>query len=121
VARSIFADIRNKESKFEVVDLVKDGHKFIREFHSRYDIVLMLATLHKIKRELPPPALATLLVALGRMTGRYFAWRGTENQHKENGEELALLDTTVGLECGLNRVVTSTISDLGPTAIWRRQ
>jgi ribosomal protein L11 methylase PrmA len=46
IARGVFADLRAVESRFEVVDLTKEM-PFPNE---RYDIILMIATYHKIKR-----------------------------------------------------------------------
>jgi hypothetical protein len=89
-----------------------------------YDIVLLLGTYHKIKRP-PSPAyhkmgargmnaqeLSELMQHLGRRTLRYFGFRG-------DMVDLPQIDTDL-TAAGLQRVHTSEISELGPTAIWRR-
>lgn len=119
-ARQIFADLRNVESLFEVVDLTK-GPAALKPFkQTRYDIVLMLATYHKLKRVMKPEALANLMRFFGEHTIRFFGWRGTSEKVNENEGEIHDLDK-VFRECGLKRVHTSYISQaLGVAAIWAR-
>lgn len=120
VAREWFADIRDAESRFEVVDLTR-GPKALGVFNSTgYDIVLCLATYHKLKREMSPEALSELMVFFGRWTKKYFAWRGTSDQVADNEAEIASLDRDLGI-AGLKRVHTSYLSsELGVAAIWSR-
>ena len=119
-ARQIFADLRNVESQFECVDLTK-GPKSLEAFGGRpYDIVLMLATYHKLKRIMPETALADLMVSFGNRTTKWFGWRGTSEKANENELEIQALDRTLR-GCGLKRVHTSYISQtLGVAAIWER-
>jgi hypothetical protein len=75
-ARELFADLRSVRSQFEVVDLTKrDALKVFGE--QAYDLMLMLATYHKLKRIMDPPALTRLIGELAALTVKYFAWRGT--------------------------------------------
>ncbi len=120
-ARELFIDLRNVRSKFEVVDLTEGPGLLRAHFMSAYEIVLLLATYHKLKRSMSASALADLMTYLGRVTGRYFAWRGTSDKPDDNEEEIVALDRDLG-EVGLKRVHTSYISDaLGVAAIWERR
>src|SRR5215471_2341275 len=94
-ARHLFCDLRNCESQFEVVDLI-EGPKALSPFKSsRYDIVVMLATYHKLKRVAEPKTLDSLVVDLGRRTRQFFAWRGTSEKYEENQSEIKILDQTL--------------------------
>lgn len=115
-ARELFADLRAVKSQFEVVDLTKpDSLKPFGE--QRYDITMMLATYHKLKRIMPADALSDLIKTFASRTARYFAWRGTSDKPKENEQEMVTLDADLG-GCGFRRVQTSALSDLGLAAIW---
>jgi hypothetical protein len=119
-AREIFADIRSVESRFEVNDLT-DGAASLNVFgEQRYDMTLMLATYHKLKRAMPDYRLSGLMKEIGKRTNRYFAWRGTADQHAANEAELKAIDKDLA-EIGLKRIHTSYIADeLGVAAIWAR-
>jgi hypothetical protein len=120
-AREIFADLRNCESNFQVVDLTK-GQKALDQHFGRqkYDIVLMLATYHKLKRSMPERELSQLMRYFGEHTIRWFGWRGTSEKADENQQEMAALDREFR-EIGLKRIHTSYISQtLGVAAIWER-
>lgn len=121
VAREVFADIRSTESRFEVVNLT-EGPSALRIFQTNgYDFVLFLATYHKLRREMSPADLTELVKFFGGWTRKYFAWRGTQDQHDENEREIRDLDRDLR-DAGLQRVHTSYISsDLGPAAIWARK
>jgi SAM-dependent methyltransferase len=120
-AREVFADLRFVESRFEVVDLVA-GSKPLNVFNSSgYDIVLCLATYHKLKRLLPANELTALMQFFGRWTRKYFGWRGTSDKPDENEQEIVALDRDFRA-VGLRRIHTSYLSsDLGVAAIWARQ
>lgn len=119
-ARQIFADLRNVESRFEVVDLSKGAAAMTAFAGTRYDIVLALATIHKLKRVMSEDALAALLKNLGDRTTQFFGWRATSEKRDENEVEMRVLDSVLG-GCGLRRVHTSYISlTLGVAAIWSR-
>lgn len=120
VAREIFADRRDVEARFEVVDLTK-GPKALSLFNaSGYDMVLCLATYHKLKREMPAADLTALMQFFGRWSRKYFAWRGTSDKPDENEEEIVALDRDLK-DCGLRRIHTSYLSsELGVCAIWAR-
>lgn len=119
-ARQLFADLRNVQSQFEVTDLTK-GVDALKAFGgTRYDIVLMLATYHKLKREMSVDALRALVKHFGDRTTRWFAWRGTSEKVNENEAEMASLDRDLR-DVGLKRVHTSYLSlTLGVAAIWAR-
>lgn len=120
-AREVFADLRFVEGRFEVVDLTK-GASSLNIFNSTgYDIVLCLATYHKLKRIMPSSELSALMVHFGRWTRKYFGWRGTTDKPEENEQEIIALDRDFKT-AGLRRIHTSYISaDLGVAAIWARE
>lgn len=119
-ARHLFCDLRNCESRFEVVDLSATGAFAAAFGQQRYDITVMLATYHKIRRVMHADALASLMQDFGRRTNRYFAWRATSDKPEENEQEMANLDRDLG-SVGMKRIHTSYISaELGVAAIWRR-
>ncbi len=114
-ARNVFADLRAVQGRFEVVDLTKE----IPFPNERYDIVLCIATYHKIKRVMKPGNLSALMVNLGKRTDKFFVWRGN-GDNGEAASEMAALDRDMR-DCGLKRVHTSELSlTLGLAAIWAR-
>lgn len=116
VAKSIFADIRNVESKHEVVDLTQPNA--LAQFDPEYDVVLMLATYHKLKRVMTPQALSDLVRVLAGKSKRYFAWRATSEKREDNEVEMRQLDRDLA---GMKRIHTSYISqELGVAAIWSK-
>jgi SAM-dependent methyltransferase len=119
VARHLFMDLRNCESRFEVVDLTKRGA--LGKFgDNTYDITVMLATFHKLKRVMPPDDLSALMHDIGRRTTGFFAWRATSEKLQENEDEMKRIDADMK-QCGLKRIHTSYISQtLGVAAIWGR-
>lgn len=120
-ARLWFAQKRRLESRFEVVDLTVPGSLNIFGKDQKYDIVLLLATYHKLKRVMPPDALSELIHDLGNRTIKYFAWRGTSDQTVDNMSEMKALDDLFR-PIHLKRLHTSFISDtLGAAAIWARK
>jgi hypothetical protein len=121
ICRHLFADLRDVESKFETVDLTGGPSALQTAFGARkYDIVLMLATYHKLKRIMPAETLSALMQNLGQRTAKYFVWRGTSYQHDDNEDEVKVIDRDLGM-VGLKRIHTSYISDeLGVAAIWGR-
>lgn len=116
-AREVFCDLRNVESKFEVVDLTVPDIIMDTFGKGGYDIVLLLATWHKLKRVMSPEVGRDFIHDLGRRTQRYLGWRG----NRREPEEIEQLDEYL-LEVGLRRIQTSFIGgdDLGPSAIWKR-
>lgn len=118
VCREVFADLRSVPHRFEVVDLTGGPEAMRKAFGSRdgeleHDIVLMLATYHKLKRVMDAKPLSELIRWFGKKTKRYFGWRGYD-------EEIPLLDKDLGV-AGLTRIHTSMISDIQPAAIWARK
>jgi 2-polyprenyl-3-methyl-5-hydroxy-6-metoxy-1,4-benzoquinol methylase len=115
VARGVFADLRAVESRFEVVDLTKE----IPFPKQHYDIVLMIATYHKLKRVMKPDALSDLVRNLASRTDKFFGWRGNGDDGEANAE-MARLDIDLKA-AGLTRVHTSNLSlTLGLAAIWAK-
>lgn len=117
-ARELFADLRSVQSRFEVVDLLGGGNAistaFGKSYSDRYDIVVMLATYHKLKRIMPVDDLNKLMMHLGKRTGKYFGWRGYATELKELDKLFSMV--------GLTRIQTSELSlSLGPAAIWCRK
>ena len=119
-AKQWFMDMRNVESQFEVVDL-STGISALAPFRGqRYDIMLLLATYHKLKRIMPPQALTELVQHLAKRTSQYFCWRATSEKFQENEQEMAALDRDLGA-VDFQRIHTSYISKcLGVAAIWSR-
>lgn len=119
-AAHLFADLRNCESKFEVVDLSR-GFPALAPFgNQRYDIVVMLATYHKLNRIMAPQTLSALMKDIGNRTKKYFGWRATSDKPGENEIEMRKVGEDMAA-CGLKRIHTSYISEqLGVAAIWRR-
>ncbi len=120
-ARQEFTDRRAVQSKFEVVDLTGGPAAMDKAFgKNRYDIVIILATYHKLKRVMPAHALTALMQDLGDRTIKYFAWRGTSEKANENEGEIVNLDRDLK-HCSLKRAHTSYLSEtLGVAAIWQR-
>lgn len=119
VAREIFADIRSVTAQFEVVDLTKGPRVLNCLAQARYDTVLLLAIVHKLKRAMGVDPLRVLLADVGRRAQKYVAWRGTEHDVNGNEWERKLLDEVLGA-AGLRCVQWSSISALGPAGIWAR-
>jgi SAM-dependent methyltransferase len=115
-ARHLFADLRATPHRFEKVDLTGGraaiAAAFGKEADWKHDIVLMLATYHKLKRIMKPQDLSDLMRFFGARTSKWFAWRGYE-------DEIPLIDKDLANE-GLKRIHTSFISDIQPCAIWAR-
>lgn len=121
VCRHLLYDLRSVTSKFEVVDLTGGPAAFKAAFgDQKYDIVVMLATYHKLKRVMSEEALTGLMKDFGRRTEKYFAWRATSDKRDENEQEMRALDRDLG-SVGLKRVHTSYLSlQLDLCAIWAR-
>ncbi len=119
VARHLFVDLRNVDAQFECVDLTR-GPAAMRPFGGRpYDIILMLATYHKLKRLMPENVLAELMAHLAGRVTKWFGWRGTSEKTSENELEMQAIDKL--FRGVLKRVHTSYLSHtLGVAAIWER-
>lgn len=125
VANERFADVRSVTAKFEVVDLT-GGLEAIRKAFGKellvYDIMIMLAVYHKLRRVMPLEKLLFLVEGLAKHTGRFFAWRGSRDELPEMEPVL--------LERGFRRVHYSEICEVRipesqkpvvqPTAIWAK-
>jgi len=113
-ARMWFSEHPNLASQFEVVDLRDGVDGMTAAFgDQRYDIVLLLAVLHKLRRIMQPQPLVDLIKHLGGRAQTYFGWTGYP-------EELDDMDRTLGA-AGLQRVHTSALMYPDrPAAIWKR-
>lgn len=122
IARAWHFDTRMVESKFEVVDLSKGPDAFRAAFgEQKYDITVMVAVYHKLKRVMSAITLAELMRDFGTRTNNYFCWRATSDKPGENEQEIEHLDRVLGGAVGLKRVHTSTLSEqLSHCAIWVR-
>lgn len=113
-----FIDLRSVNSRFEIVDLTQVDA--LKNFDKTYDIVVVLAVIHKLARIMEPHRLGELIQQLGRMTTHYLGWRATAFDKAANQRELAVMDEYLKV-AGLTRVQYSELSDdIGPSAIWRR-
>ncbi len=121
IARAVFADCRYvRDYRFECINLTQGVDAITKVLGSRqWTMVLMLATLHKLRKQMEVDAMRKLCTDLGHRTSKYFIWRGTESQDALNAEELQLLDAALS-QTQMRRIHTSFISDLGPTAAWSR-
>lgn len=120
-AREVFADLRAVQSRFEVVDLTRGEVAVTNAFGAmNYDIVVCLATIHKLKRIMREDDLEALVVHFGRRTKKWFGWRATSGDHEDNERELIMMDRHM-MTAGLKRIHTSYISEtLGVAAIWSK-
>lgn len=119
-AREVFADLRFVAAQFEVVNLA-EGVAALKPFKEpTYDVVLCLATIHKLSRIMQRSELEKLVLHLGTRTAKYLGWRSTERNKEDNDLEWKMLDKLLG-EAGLVNVQYSELSDLGPAAIWERK
>ncbi len=118
-AREIFADIRMVQSRFEHCDLTHGAASLEVFGDQTYDITLLLATYHKIKRKMPNDRLSGLVKAIAKRTNHYFCWRGTADQANSNDAEIEQLDRDLDGE--LKRIHTSYIAtEIGVACIWAR-
>lgn len=124
VGNEVFADIRSVKARFEVVNLEKGGDAikaaFGVDFQERYDFVLMLAIYHKLRRDMSLPDLLKLVRFLGDHCGRYFVWRGSEQEMVEfepclSGFELVHWSTMAEVLLPGDKEPTPQ-----PCAVWKR-
>lgn len=119
VAKQIFADLRSVQSQFEVVDL-SEGPKSLSVFgDGTYDVILMLAVYHKLKRIMKQELLDVLVDHLGRRVNMYFVARATESDAQGNIGDRNRIDAVLK-QIGLKCVHWSEISEMGPIAIWSK-
>lgn len=112
-ARQWFAEVRECQSRFEVVDLVVGASALEVFGDQRYDIVLMLGVLHKLRREMSEELVCGLIGALGDRAMTYFAWSGYT-------EEIAIINDVLTKK-EFKMIHTSEIAGVGhPCAIWWR-
>jgi SAM-dependent methyltransferase len=106
-ANQRFADNRSVEARFEVVDLtggpgaVKKA--FGEHYRKEYDFMLMFAVYHKLRRIMQLNDLLYLVDHFAHHTGKFFVWRGSEEEKVEFEPVL--------LKRGFKLVHWSTISE----------
>jgi len=124
-ANELFADYRHVEARFEVVDLVGGAGAIKKAFgdhyRKQYDITLMLAVYHKLRRVMELPALLHLVEHLAHHCGKFFVWRGA----KEISEfEPVLINQGFRRvhysEIGLVERFDTHTTEAQPCAIWAR-
>lgn len=119
-AREFFADQRMVSSRFEHCDLTHGAAALDVFGDQTYDITLLLATYHKIKRKMPPSRLSGLVKEVARRTNQYFCWRGTADQPESNDSEIVQIDRD--LHGIMRRIHTSYIAtEIGVACIWARE
>jgi len=123
-ANEWFADLRDVNAKFMVVDLRGGGPAIEKAFGqallARYDFVLMLAIYHKLARVMAKHELIALVRWLADHCGRYFVWRGSEQEAQQIGGIIIP---------SFEQVHYSTLSEIWfdgkltpqPCAIWARK
>lgn len=87
VANARLAGNRSVEARFEVVDLT-GGPGAIKaafggSYRKEYDFMIMLAVYHKLRRVMTLEALLYLVDHLAHHTGKFFVWRGSEDERTE--------------------------------------
>lgn len=116
-ARELLMDNRGIDTQFEIGDLTRGAAAFEPFGDRKWDVVVFLATYHKLRRVMSPSDLTALVKFLASRTKTYFAWRGTDKR-EENEAELRDLDRDLA---PLRRVHTSYLSkQIGAAAIWER-
>lgn len=118
-AREVFADMRNVDFRFEVVDL-SEGPKSLDVFgRGNWDIILFLATMHKLGRIMTERDLREFVRHLGSRCNKWLVWRSTERNKVGNNLERQMLDEELGHN-GFRAVHYSEMSVLGPAGIWQK-
>jgi len=124
-ARAIFADEVGAQVQFEVGDLTRGAAALAPFGDGNYDIVMMIATYHKLARPPSKPyqelgaqgmsadELSEFVRHLGRRTTKFFAFKAP------NMDAFAQIDKDMS-NAGLRRVHTSEMCTIGPAGIWRR-
>ena len=129
VANEWFADIRSIEAKFEVVDLTGGPgaikKAFRPHYRAEYDFVIMLAVYHKLRRLMDLDRLLYLVDHLAHHCGKYFVWRGSEDEKTEFEHVLLKRDFKLVHYSTISLARESyTGTDLNivpqPAAIWSR-
>lgn len=117
VARHNFIDMRYVTKwQFEVVDLTLGPSSLAPFGVAQYDIMVMLATFHKLRRIMTIEKLEELVHHFGKRTEKFFVWRGTTPK-AETFDEFEVIDGMLH-RAGLKNVQRSEISDIGPAGIW---
>ena len=113
-AKEVFADLRYVETKFAQIDLTQGSGPIIAEFgDTTYDLVLLLAIVHKLRRVMEPEALQELVSFLVGCSRKYVAAR------LPHGEDLPFVARATE-QHGFRLIQHSTISELGPAYVWSK-
>jgi 2-polyprenyl-3-methyl-5-hydroxy-6-metoxy-1,4-benzoquinol methylase len=102
-AREWFADL-GVQSQFEVIDLVKHTDSLKVFGVGLYDIVLLSAVIHKLRRQTDEETLRSIIRKISHMSDKYFAARVVDQDRATIEEELkdfdcvhwSMLDPTLG-------------------------
>jgi len=124
IAKGLFADLVDCRGEFVVGDLTR-GIECLAPFgNGQYDIIMMLATYHKIARPPSKPyvelgargmdasELSDFITALGNRTTHYFAFRDKLEFFPQIEQAMA--------KAGLRSVHRNEMSQMGATGIWQR-
>lgn len=113
VCRQWFADLKEVQSQFEVCDLSQGPASLSKFGNGQYDIILLSAVIHKIRRQMPVDLLRDLLRHFGNVSTKYIAARVVD-EDRDLLEE-AIASTHI-------RVHWSILDEqLGQCLIWRRR
>jgi len=124
-ARALFADEVGAQCQFEVGDLTRGAAALAPFGDGGYDIVMMIATYHKLARAPSKPyqelgakgmtaqELSDFMRHLGSRTQKFFAFKAP------NMDAFGQVDRDLS-DAGLKRIATSAICSIGPAGIWRR-
>jgi SAM-dependent methyltransferase len=118
VARSVFADIRSVQFRFEALDLSHEHatlHMKEKFGDGQYNLVLLLAIVHKLERVMSHDHLMGLLHWFGTHAENYVAGHIHEPQFAYTHEAMH--------KAGLRLIHRSYIADpvgLGPAFVWKR-
>ena len=118
-AREVFTDLRAVRSQFEVVDLTAPPAEALAPFMGEnYDIMVVLATFHKLARIMTLEQFDALVSHLGALTKTYFVWRATSFDVPANEAEMQRVGKCLS---GFRLVQWSVMSEqLGIAAVWKR-
>jgi SAM-dependent methyltransferase len=126
-ANKWFADIRSVDARFEHVDLsggpAAVSKAFGKHYRDKYDFVLMLAVYHKLRRVMPLEKLLDLVDHFAQHTGKFFVWRGGDDQRAEFEPVLTRRNFKLVHYSSICEVVMADTPDAvpQPCAVWTAQ
>lgn len=111
IAREVFFDISSCEHSFTCADALKLEWEFFRPAYA--DIVLMIATYHKLRRQDANRAVEVIRV-LGARAQQFFVWTGYS-------KELPEVEDALGGAWRLTQTSNMNVPDEEIHTIWRRR